>query len=184
MTGRHQHPQHHRANKPSTNGLQLLPLNDGDVDMLHGDGGDNGTQAIETPTNLVEPAKELTNPISTPASKSLLSRSPSTMLLLRGRQFEINSLQSGTTKDRIKGAFTPLGEVEFVNIARKRNGAMVTATVTFVTDRPVKELQEQGTRVMFVGNHSGRITSLGNEEIVFHKDLDRRKRESFFSFTS
>ncbi|KAF9279551.1 hypothetical protein BGZ88_012688 [Linnemannia elongata] len=49
---------------------------------------------------------------------------------------------------------------------------MVTATVTFVIDRPVKELQEQGTRVMFVGNHSGRITSLGNEEIVFHKDLD------------
>ncbi|KAF9293858.1 hypothetical protein BGZ91_010351, partial [Linnemannia elongata] len=90
----------------------------------------------------------------------------------RGRPVEITSLQPGTTKDKIRGAFTPLGEVEFVDIAHKRYGAMVAATVTFVTDRPVKELQEQTTRFMFVGNDSGRITRLGNEEIVYHKDLD------------
>ncbi|KAF9270923.1 hypothetical protein BGZ88_007210, partial [Linnemannia elongata] len=90
----------------------------------------------------------------------------------RGRPVEITSLQPGTTKDKIKGAFTPLGEVEFVEITQKRYGATVAATVTFVTDRPVKELQEQATRFMFVGNDSGRITRLGNEEIVYHKDLD------------
>ncbi|KAG0272022.1 hypothetical protein BGZ97_011099, partial [Linnemannia gamsii] len=60
MTGQHQHPQHHRANKPSTGGFQLLPLNGGDVDMSHGDSGDNGTQATETSTNLAKPTKELT----------------------------------------------------------------------------------------------------------------------------
>lgn len=92
----------------------------------------------------------------------------------RRRPVEITSLQPGTTKDKIRGAFTPLGEVEFVNITHKRYGAMVAATVTFVTDRPVEELQEQATRVMFVGNDSGRITRLGNEEIVYHKDLDRK----------
>src|SRR5690348_12687804 len=91
----------------------------------------------------------------------------------RGRPVEITSLQPGTTKDKIRGAFTPLDEVEFVDITHKRYGAMVAAIVTFVTDRPVKELQEQATRVMFVGNDSGRITRLGNEEIVYHKDLDR-----------
>jgi len=266
MTGQHQHPQHHRANKPSTGGFQLLPFNGGDVDMLHGDGGDNGTQATETPNNLAEPTKELTEfsidtgiqefvikeseynagrTVKDPVNSLLYDltgqvtiigkptirylqvdsnkterylsvklsdeRSKTHLLALayknsttdndnqategtqeeqpqprfklytdtmaaenRGRQVEINSLQPGTTKDKIRGAFTPLGEVEFVDIAHKRYGTMVAATVTFATDRPVKELQEQGTRVMFVGNDSGRITRLGNEEIVFHKDLDRK----------
>ncbi|KAK3804689.1 MAG: hypothetical protein JOS17DRAFT_781629 [Linnemannia elongata] len=265
MTGQQQHPQQHRANKPSTGGFQLLPINSGDVDMLHGDGGDNITQATETPTNTAELTKELTEfsidtgiqefvikeseysvgravkdpvnsllydltgqvtiigkpsirylqvdsnkterylsvKLSDERSKAHLlalayknpatdndgqatentqeERPPARFTLYtdtmaaenRGRQVEINSLQPGTTKDKIKGAFTPLGEVEFVDIAHKRYGAMVAATVTFVTDRPVKELQEQGTRVMFVGNDSGRITRLGNEEIIFHKDLDR-----------
>ncbi|KAF9116112.1 hypothetical protein BGW39_002820 [Mortierella sp. 14UC] len=264
MTGQHQQPQQYQTNKPSTGGFQLLPLNGGDVDMLQGDSGDNSTQVTETPTNLAEPTKELTEfsidagiqefiikeseynagravkdpvnsllydltgqvtiigkptirylqvgsnkterylsvKLSDERSKTHLlalayknsttdkdnqakedtqeERPPARFTLYtdtmaaenRGRQVEITSLQPGTTKDKIRGAFTPLGEVEFVDITHKRYGAMVAATVTFVTDRPVKELQEQGTRVMFVGNDSGRITRLGNEEIVFHKGLD------------
>ncbi|KAG0040754.1 hypothetical protein BGZ89_007720, partial [Linnemannia elongata] len=60
MNGQHQQTQQHRSNKPSTGGFQLLPLNGGDVDMLHGDSGDTDTQVTETPSSLAEPTKELT----------------------------------------------------------------------------------------------------------------------------
>ncbi|KAH7042977.1 hypothetical protein BKA57DRAFT_471101, partial [Linnemannia elongata] len=54
----------------------------------------------------------------------------------RGRPVEITSLQPGTTKDKIRGAFTPLGEVEFVEITQKRYGATVQPlSLSFPTDR-------------------------------------------------
>ncbi|KAF9329903.1 hypothetical protein BGZ91_000354, partial [Linnemannia elongata] len=137
-------------------GFQLLPLTGGDVDMLHGDSGDNGTQVTETSTNLAEPTKELTEfSIDTGIQEFVIKES------------EYNT--SRAVKDPVNSLLYDLtGKVTIIG----------KPTIRYLQERspsgPVKELQEQGTRVMFVGNGSGRITRVGNEEIVFHKDLDRK----------
>ncbi|OAQ35345.1 hypothetical protein K457DRAFT_120750 [Linnemannia elongata AG-77] len=158
-------------------GFQLLPLNGGDVDMLHGGSGDNGTQVTETSTNLAEPTKELTEfSIDTGIQEFVIKESeyntgravkdPVNILLydLTGKVTIIGKPTIRYLQER-----SPLWVKSSSSTLHTRD----TPLSLFVTDRPVKELQEQGIRAMFVGNGSGRITRVGNEEIVFHKDLDR-----------
>jgi len=92
----------------------------------------------------------------------------------RGRQIEITSLKPGTTARDIKGAFTPYGPVEHVRLALNKFGDLVAATVTFETEEPVKEMQQLNQTVRFIGKDTGRITRLGNTDIVYHKELTRK----------
>ncbi|KAF9081552.1 hypothetical protein BGX29_004428, partial [Mortierella sp. GBA35] len=92
----------------------------------------------------------------------------------RGRQIEITSLKPGTTARDIKGAFTPYGPVEHVRLAPNKFGGLVAATVTFETEEPVKEMQQLNQTVRFIGKDTGRITRLGNTDIVYHKELTRK----------
>ncbi|KAH7054742.1 hypothetical protein BKA57DRAFT_501273 [Linnemannia elongata] len=64
MTGQHQHPQQYRITKPSTGGFQLLPLNGGDVDMLHGDSGDKGTQEFAIKDSEYNAGRAVKDPVN------------------------------------------------------------------------------------------------------------------------
>jgi len=92
----------------------------------------------------------------------------------RGRQIEISSLMSNTTKAKIEGVFNPMGKVEHIRLSPNKYGGLSTATVTFATDDQVKDLQLRQQAVAFFGTDSGRITRRGNEDVIFHKDLVRK----------
>jgi hypothetical protein len=90
----------------------------------------------------------------------------------KARSFDISSLKDGTTKDAIIAQFNPnqQAKVEHVSVYRQKHGGLMSATIVFSNEEPIKTMKENNTAVVFIGTDSGRITRLGNDDMTYPKD--------------